>query len=223
MKRSIIFAALVMSMAVTVFAEEELVWEEQAATEETYAFEEEEDVSVDEQTAIEEPSYVFEEAPETIEEQTTEEEVAGAEIAFDENVDQEEIVEESVYEEQIVTEETASSPVAVEGLVYTGEPQELITPQPGDWSYSLDGETYTSSLPTGINAGDYTVYMKEGEIVETVTVTIAKADVTFTAPVASSTVTTSEAAYSTITTSDAASAGEDGGEDAIEVVFEQVE
>ena len=65
--------------------------------------------------------------------------------------------------------------------------------------------------------------MKEGEIVETVTVTIAKADVTYTAPVASSTVTTSEAAYSTITTSDAASAGEDGGEDAIEVVFEQVE
>ena len=160
MKRSIIFAALVMSMAVSVSAEEELVWEEQAATEEPYAesvFEEEEDVSEDEQTAIEEPSYVFEEAPETIEEQTTEEEVAGAEIAFDENVDQEEIVEESVYEEQIVTEETASSPVAVEGLIYTGLPQTLITPQPGDWLYSLDGEQYTEDLPTGINAGDYTV------------------------------------------------------------------
>ena len=66
MKRSIILAALILSMAVPVFAEEELVWEEQAATEETYAFEEEDDVSVDEQTAIEEPSYVFEEAPEQV-------------------------------------------------------------------------------------------------------------------------------------------------------------
>ena len=188
MKRSIILAALILSMAVPVFAEEELVWEEQAATEETYAFEEEEDVSVDEQTAIEEPSYVFEEAPETIEEQTTEEEVAGAEIAFDENVDQEENVEESVYEEQIVTEETAASPVAVEDLIYTGLPQALITPQPGSWLYSLDGETYTSELPTAINAGTYTVYMKEGEAEAVViTVTIAKADVIFTPPVANTT------------------------------------
>ena len=188
MKRSIILAALILSMAVPVFAEEELVWEEQAATEETYAFEEEEDVSVDEQTAIEEPSYVFEEAPETIEEQTTEEEVAGAEIAFDENVDQEENVEESVYEEQIVTEETAASPVAVEDLIYTGLPQALITPQPGSWLYSLDGEQYTSELPTAVNAGEYTVYMKEGEKEVLVsTVTIAKADVIYTAPVANTT------------------------------------
>ena len=102
----------------------------------------------------------------------------------------------------------------------------------------IHGETYTSSLPTGINAGDYTVYMKEGEIVETVTVSIAKANVVnIIAPVAPA--ATSEAAYSTITTSDAASSGEDAveesayeagdesayaaGEDAIEVVFEQVE
>ena len=42
MKRSIILAALILSMAVTVFAEEELIWEEQAATEDVaYAFEEE--------------------------------------------------------------------------------------------------------------------------------------------------------------------------------------
>ena len=219
MKRSIILAALILSMAVPVFAEEELVWEEQAATEETYAFEEEEDVSVDEQTAIEEPSYVFEEAPETIEEQTTEEEVAGAEIAFDENVDQEENVEESVYEEQIVTEETAASPVAVEDLIYTGLPQALITPQPGSWLYSLDGETYSNDLPVGVNAGDYTVYMKEGEIVETVTVTIAKADVTFTAPVASSTVTTSEAALGKDGEEEPAYAA---GEEPDEVVFEDL-
>ena len=231
MKRSIILAALILSMAVPVFAEEELVWEEQAATEETYAFEEEEDVSVDEQTAIEEPSYVFEEAPETIEEQTTEEEVAGAEIAFDENVDQEENVEESVYEEQIVTEETAASPVAVEDLIYTGLPQALITPQPGSWLYSLDGETYSNDLPVGVNAGDYTVYMKEGDgEAVTIIVTIAKADVVnITPPVASSPVTTSE---SPPTDTNEAAPGEDAagdepayeaGEDAIEVVFEQVE
>ena len=92
-------------------------------------------------------------------------------------------------------ERAASSPVAVEGLVYTGESQVLITPQPGDWSYSLDGETYTSSLPTGINAGTYTVYMREGDSDPVViTVTIAKADVVnIIAPVAPSPVTTSEA------------------------------
>ena len=93
-------------------------------------------------------------------------------------------------------ERAASSPVAVEGLVYTGESQVLITPQPGDWSYSLDGETYTSELPTAVNAGEYTVYMKEGEKeVLVITVTIAKADVIFTPPVANSTIiaTASEA------------------------------
>ena len=159
MKRSIIFAALVMSMAVSVFAEEELIWEEQAATEDVaYAesvFEEEETV---EQIASEDPEYVFEE-PENIEEQITEEEIAGAEIAFDENADQatELIQEESVFEEDVVTEETAgdesassATAVAVEGLVYTGEPQALILPQPGSWTYSLDGEHFTDAIPTAI-------------------------------------------------------------------------
>ena len=77
--------------------------------------------------------------------------------------------------------------MAVEGLVYTGEPQELIKYQEGDWLYSLDGETYTSDIPTAINAGTYTVYMRHGENVETLTVTIAKADVIFTPPVANTT------------------------------------
>ena len=194
MKRSIILAALVMSMAVTVFAEEELIWEEQAATEDVaYAFEEEEQSAVEEQIVSEAPSYVFEE---TVEEQTTEEEVAEAEIAFDENADQatELIQEESVFEEDVVTEEAAgdessstATAVAVEGLIYTGEPQTLITAQDGGWSYSLDGEEYSTELPTGVNAGEYTVYMKNGETVEVVTVTIAKADVVFTAPVANTT------------------------------------
>ena len=78
--------------------------------------------------------------------------------------------------------------MAVEGLVYTGEPQELILPQPGSWTYSLDGETYTSELPTAVNAGEYTVYMKEGDTDPvSITVTIAKADVIFTPPVANTT------------------------------------
>ena len=134
-------------------------------------------------------------------------------------------------------ERAASSPVAVEGLVYTGEPQELITPQPGDWSYSLDGETYTSSLPTGINAGTYTVYMREGDSDPVViTVTIAKADVVnIIAPVAPSPVTrggegpadASEEVSSPVTTSEEGSAGEEepayaAGDEPDEVVFEQV-
>ena len=199
MKRSIILAALILSMAVTVFAEEELIWEEQAATEETYAFEapttSEEQIANEEQIASEVPEYVFEEQ-ETIEEQITEEDVVSEEIAFDENADQatELIQEESVFEEDVVTEEAAgdessstATAVAVEGLIYTGEPQTLITPLPGTWLYSLDGEEYSTELPTGVNAGEYTVYMKNGETVEVVTVTIAKADVVFTAPVANTT------------------------------------
>ena len=189
MKKKLILAALLMSMAVTVYAEE-VVWEEQTATEETYAESvfEEETIS-EEQTASEDPEYVFDEPAATIEEEITDEDTVFEEIAFDETV----VQEENVFEEQVVTEEVASeetaagdeaaTSAAVEGLVYTGEPQELITAQGEMWLYSLDGEEYTSELPTAVNAGEYTVYMKEGETVETVTVTIAKADVTFTPPV----------------------------------------
>ena len=208
MKKKIILAALLMSMAVTVYAEE-VVWEEQTATEDvTYAESvfEEETIS-EEQTASEDPEYVFEEPAVTIEEEITDEDVVSEEIAFDENADRstELIQEESVFE-QVVSEEVAeaaavdesssATAVAVEGLVYTGEPQELILPQPGSWLYSLDGEQYTSELPTAVNAGEYTVYMKEGEKeVLVITVTIAKADVVFTPPVAntsSTIITTTE-------------------------------
>jgi len=244
MKRSIILAALILSMAVTVFAEEELIWEEQAAVEETYAFEapttSEEQIANEEQIASEVPEYVFEEQ-ETIEEQITEEDVVSEEIAFDENADQatELIQEESVFEEDVVMEETAtsSSPVAIEGLVYTGLPQVLITPQPGGWSYSLDGETYSSDLPVGLNAGTYTVYMKEGDLDPVViTVTIVKADVVnVIAPVAPSPVTTSEAVPAAaseevsapVKRSEEGPAGEEepayaAGEEPDAVVFEQV-
>ena len=202
MKKKLILAVLLMSMAVTVFAEEELIWEEQTATEDVmYAFEEE--TISEEQTASEDPEYVFEEPAETIEEEITDEDVVSEEIAFDQSTEL--IQEESVFE-QVVSEEVAeaaavdkassAASVAIEGLVYTGEPQELILPQPGSWTYSLDGETYTSELPTAVNAGEYTVYMKEGDTDPvSITVTIAKADVIFTPPVAntSSTPATSEA------------------------------
>ena len=196
MKKKIILAALLMSMAVTVYAEE-VVWEEQTATEDvTYAESvfEEETIS-EEQTASEDAEYVFEEPAVTMEEEITDEDVVSEEIAFDQSTEL--IQEESVFE-QVVTEEVAeatavgessvAASVAIEGLVYTGEPQELILPQPGSWTYSLDGETYTSELPTAVNAGEYTVYMKEGEKeVLVITVTIAKADVIFTPPVANTT------------------------------------
>ena len=234
MKKKLILAALLMSMAVPVFAEEELIWEEQAATEDVgYAesvFEEEETV---EQTASEDPEYVFEEPSATIEEEIKDEDIVSEEIAFDQSTEL--IQEESVFE-QVVTEEvaeaaavdesSAAASVAIEGLVYTGEPQELILPQPGSWTYSLDGETYTSELPTAVNAGEYTVYMKEGDTDPvSITVTIAKADVIFTPPVAntSSTPATSEAGTGVGAGEEPAYADEPAyavGEESDEVVFE---
>ena len=238
MKKKMILAALLMSMAVTVYAEE-VVWEEQTATEDvTYAESvfEEETIS-EEQTASEEPEYVFDETA-IIEEEIKDEDVVSEEIAFDENADQatELIQEQSVFEEQVVTEDVAgdegaavdesssATAVAVEGLVYTGEPQELITAQEGSWTYSLDGVTYTEEIPTGVNAGEYTVYMKEGDAEAVViTVTIAKADVIFTPPVASSTITRSEAATARADGEEPAYADEPAyavGEESDEVVFE---
>ena len=195
MKKKLILAALLMLMAVTVFAGEEIVWEEQTATEDvTYAESVFEEVTMSEATASEEPEYVFEE-PATaaaVEEETKDEETVFEEIAFDQPTEL--IQEDSVFEEVVTEEvagdeaagdETAEKAVAIEGLVYTGEPQALILPQPGSWTYSLDGEAYSTELPTGVNAGEYTVYMKEGEAEAVViTVTIAKADVIYTAPVA---------------------------------------
>ena len=60
-----------------------------------------------------------------------------------------------------------TAPVAVEGLVYTGEAQTLITAGVASFGtvlYSLDGETYSEALPTATEAGTYTVYYKvEGD------------------------------------------------------------
>ena len=111
----------------------------------------------------------------------------------------------------LLTDE-AAAPLPLEGLVYTGEPQALVTgPDDGTILYSLDGENYSPEIPTGVNAGEYTVYYKmtkateevqeadeaiaaeeaqeavqdaETETVAILTVTIAKADVVFTPPIA---------------------------------------
>ena len=57
----------------------------------------------------------------------------------------------------------------------------------GEYTWTDDRYLHTSDIPTAINAGTYTVYMRHGENVETLTVTIAKADVIFTPPVANTT------------------------------------
>jgi hypothetical protein len=72
-------------------------------------------------------------------------------------------------------------------LAYTGEPQELIeTPicslDSAKIQYSLDNQDWKDTIPTGTNAGTYTVYVKAtdpsgqySDVTEHVMVTIAKA------------------------------------------------
>ena len=74
-------------------------------------------------------------------------------------------------------------------LTFNGQAQELIDVEDipeGALCYSLDGETFGPEIPTGTNAGDYIVYYraagKEAAQVSSLTVTISKADVIFTAP-----------------------------------------
>ncbi len=80
---------------------------------------------------------------------------------------------------------TVTAPTAIEGLKYTGSEQELVTAGTTDFGtleYKLgeDG-TYSESIPTATDAGDYTVYYKvEGtdnydSVEGYVSVTIAKA------------------------------------------------
>ncbi len=54
-------------------------------------------------------------------------------------------------------------PSAITDLVFSGEPQELITAGSGtngEMQYSLDGENYSTEIPTGTAAGQYTVWYK---------------------------------------------------------------
>ncbi len=58
---------------------------------------------------------------------------------------------------------TYTAPTPIESLTYTGQAQALITAgetADGEIQYSLDGITYTSTVPTGTAVGDYTVYCK---------------------------------------------------------------
>ena len=79
----------------------------------------------------------------------------------------------------------------MQNLVYTGTAQTLVTDGTatgGTMVYSLDGEKYDEAVPTGINAGDYTVWYKvkgddnhrDTEPVK-INVSINKADLTVTA------------------------------------------
>ena len=74
-------------------------------------------------------------------------------------------------------------------LTYNGKAQELIDVEDipeGTLCYSLDGEAFSPEIPTGTDAGDYIVYYRaageEAAQVFSLTVTISKADVIFTAP-----------------------------------------
>ena len=56
-----------------------------------------------------------------------------------------------------------TAPEAVTGLVYNGEAQTLITAgsaEGGEMQYSLDNENFSTTLPTGTDAKEYTVYYK---------------------------------------------------------------
>ena len=57
----------------------------------------------------------------------------------------------------------ATAPIAITDLVYNATAQTLIVAgvaEGGTMQYSLDGESYTSDLPTATSAGTYTVYYK---------------------------------------------------------------
>lgn len=73
-----------------------------------------------------------------------------------------------------LTEDNYTAPVPIDRLVYTGQPQELITAGSvecmiefnvpsnpyGTMVYSLDGVNYSEDIPTATSAGSYTVYYK---------------------------------------------------------------
>ncbi|MBE6331311.1 MAG: hypothetical protein E7070_03250 [Bacteroidales bacterium] len=83
---------------------------------------------------------------------------------------------------------TVTAPVAKEGLVYTTQPQMLVAPasaSAGEVQYSLDGQSWSTSVPTGIDAKTYTVHYRvvadanHNDVAEsTVNVTIDKAELT---------------------------------------------
>lgn len=81
-----------------------------------------------------------------------------------------------------------TAPTAIPGLTYNGREHILINAghtEGGQMQYRLDGGTYSTTLPTATNAGDYTVYYKvvgdathNDTAEESITVTIGKAPLT---------------------------------------------
>ena len=64
---------------------------------------------------------------------------------------------------ELKTTASVTAPVAKENLTYSGEAQELVTAGSavgGTIQYSADGTNYSTSIPTGLDAGTYTVYYK---------------------------------------------------------------
>ena len=126
--------------------------------------------------------------PEEVEPEEVEPEVGEVE-EFELGEFAEEAVEESLpeslpVEEQADGEAGASDLPVANALTYTGEAQALVTGE--GWLYSLDGETYSEEIPTAVDAGEYAVYFKAAgaDEAQILLVTIAKADVEFTPPVA---------------------------------------
>ena len=138
------------------------------------------DLPAEEEPATEEPA---------AEEPT--EEPAVEEPAAEEPAQEPSIEEASEPAQQPSVEEEASEAApalpTANALTYTGEAQALVTGE--GWLYSLDGEAYSAELPAAVNAGEYTVYFKAAWDAQpqTLTVTVAKADVVFTPPVAAAT------------------------------------
>ncbi len=83
---------------------------------------------------------------------------------------------------------TPTAPVALTTLVYNTKAQPLIEAgqaEGGEMQYSLDGQSWSTNIPTATNAGDYTVnYCVVGDAnhndvaAKTLTVTIAQAELT---------------------------------------------
>ncbi len=90
---------------------------------------------------------------------------------------------------------TGTAPTTISGLEYNGSNQTLITAgiaNGGTMQYSLDNQNWSAALPTGKDAGEYTVYYKvvgdgnhNDSEVGTVEVTISKTDAEITVGTAS--------------------------------------
>lgn len=83
------------------------------------------------------------------------------------------------------------APEAITGLVYSGEEQQLVSGGSSNVLYSLDNVNYSSDIPTGMNAKNYTVYYKVEETSnrygfgpESIDVYIDKANPIYEAPIA---------------------------------------